>query len=49
MSLPHSPSGISFVDSSKLQVYYNLQIFKHQVFQGTEKRGKETMGVLIWR
>uniref|UniRef100_UPI0021E06E80 transposase n=1 Tax=Candidatus Enterovibrio escicola TaxID=1927127 RepID=UPI0021E06E80 len=37
-------TGIAFVDSSKLQVYHNLRIFKHQVFKGTAKRGKRTMG-----
>ncbi|PCS21233.1 Mobile element protein [Candidatus Enterovibrio escicola] len=37
------PIGISFVDSSKLQVCYNLRIFRHQVFKGTAKRGKGTM------
>ncbi|PCS23088.1 Mobile element protein [Candidatus Enterovibrio escicola] len=35
--------GIAFVDSSKLQVYHNLRILRHQVFKGTEKRGKGTM------
>nr|WP_263364455.1 transposase [Candidatus Enterovibrio escacola] len=44
MLLPHSPSGIAFVDSSKLQVCHNLRILRHQVFKGTEKREKETMG-----
>nr|WP_150137808.1 transposase [Candidatus Enterovibrio escacola] len=37
------PIGIAFVDSSKLQVYHNLRILRHQVFKGTAKRGKETM------
>ncbi len=27
--------GIAFVDSSKLQVCYNLRILRHQVFKGT--------------
>nr|WP_158523692.1 transposase [Candidatus Enterovibrio escacola] len=42
--LTHSqarPTGISFVDSSTLQVCHNLRIFRHQVFKGTAKRGKE--------
>ncbi|PCS23747.1 Mobile element protein [Candidatus Enterovibrio escicola] len=39
-----SPSGITFVDSSKLQVCYNLGILRHQVFKCTAKRGKKTMG-----
>ncbi|PCS22470.1 Mobile element protein [Candidatus Enterovibrio escicola] len=29
------PIGIAFVDSSKLQVCYNLRILRHQVFKGT--------------
>ncbi|PCS23242.1 Mobile element protein [Candidatus Enterovibrio escicola] len=46
MPLPHHqvrPTGISFVDSSKLQVCHNLRILKHQVFKGTAKRGKGKM------
>ncbi|PCS24131.1 Mobile element protein [Candidatus Enterovibrio escicola] len=39
-------TGIAFVDSSKLQVCHNLRILRHQVFKGTAKRGKETMGCL---
>ncbi|PCS23848.1 Mobile element protein [Candidatus Enterovibrio escicola] len=38
------PTGLAFVDASKLQVYHNLRIFRHQVFKGTVKRGKGTMG-----
>ncbi|PCS23992.1 Mobile element protein (plasmid) [Candidatus Enterovibrio escicola] len=37
------PIGITFVDSSKLQVYHNLHILRHQVSKGTLKRGKGTM------
>nr|WP_150137885.1 transposase [Candidatus Enterovibrio escacola] len=37
------PTGIAFVDSSKLQVYHNLRILRYQVFKGTEKRGKGTI------
>ncbi|PCS21584.1 Mobile element protein [Candidatus Enterovibrio escicola] len=37
MLLPHSPSGKAFVDSSKLQVYHNPRILRHQVFKGTAK------------
>uniref|UniRef100_UPI003743C554 transposase n=1 Tax=Candidatus Enterovibrio escicola TaxID=1927127 RepID=UPI003743C554 len=44
MLLPYSPSWIVFVDSSKLQVCHNLRILKHQLFKGTSKRGKRTMG-----
>ncbi|PCS23125.1 Mobile element protein [Candidatus Enterovibrio escicola] len=32
------PTGIAFVDSSKLQVCHNLLILRHQVFKGTAKR-----------
>nr|WP_223824434.1 transposase [Candidatus Enterovibrio escacola] len=35
MLLPHSPSRITFVDLSKLQVCHNLRILRHQVFKGT--------------
>ncbi|PCS23854.1 transposase [Candidatus Enterovibrio escicola] len=41
MLLPHSPSGIAFVNSFKLQIYYNLRIFRHRC---TSKRGKGTIG-----
>nr|WP_223866404.1 transposase [Candidatus Enterovibrio escacola] len=44
MLLPHSPSGITFIDSSKLQVCHNLHILRHQVFKGTWKQGKGMMG-----
>uniref|UniRef100_UPI00123818F8 transposase n=1 Tax=Candidatus Enterovibrio escicola TaxID=1927127 RepID=UPI00123818F8 len=37
------PTGIAFVNSSKLQVWRNLRILRHQVFKGTVKRGKGTM------
>ncbi|PCS21916.1 Mobile element protein [Candidatus Enterovibrio escicola] len=37
-------TGIAFVDSSKLQVYHNLHIFRYQVFKGSSKRGKGMMG-----
>nr|WP_150138434.1 transposase [Candidatus Enterovibrio escacola] len=35
--------GITFVDSSKLQVCQNLRILRHQVFEDVAKRGKRTM------
>ncbi len=35
---------IAFVNSSKLQIYHNLRILRHQVFKCTSKRGKGTMG-----
>ena len=38
------PTGIAFVDSTKLQVCHNLRIPRHQVFDGAAKRGKGTMG-----
>uniref|UniRef100_UPI000BE28C95 transposase n=1 Tax=Candidatus Enterovibrio escicola TaxID=1927127 RepID=UPI000BE28C95 len=34
---------MALVDSSKLQVYHNLRIIKHQFFKGTSKQGKRTM------
>uniref|UniRef100_UPI001CC22C3B transposase n=1 Tax=Candidatus Enterovibrio escicola TaxID=1927127 RepID=UPI001CC22C3B len=37
------PTGIAFVNSSKLQVWRNLRILRHQVFKGTVKREKGTM------
>ncbi len=40
------PTGIVFVNSSKLQVCHNLHIFRHQVFKGTLKWGKGTRGCL---
>nr|WP_263363553.1 transposase [Candidatus Enterovibrio escacola] len=42
------PTGIAFVDSSKLQVCYNLCIFKHQVFKGSAKQRKRNDGVVLW-
>ncbi|PCS23312.1 Mobile element protein [Candidatus Enterovibrio escicola] len=38
------PTGITFVDSSKIQVYHNLCILRHQLFKDTVKQGKGTMG-----
>nr|WP_199399431.1 transposase [Candidatus Enterovibrio escacola] len=35
---------IAFIDSSKPQVCYNLRILRYQVFKGTVKQGKGTMG-----
>nr|WP_263364447.1 transposase [Candidatus Enterovibrio escacola] len=35
---------MAFVNSSKLQVCHNQRILRHQVFKGTAKRGKGTMG-----
>ncbi|PCS24047.1 Mobile element protein [Candidatus Enterovibrio escicola] len=41
-------TGIAFVDSSKLQVCYNLCIFKHQVFKGSAKQIKRNDRVVLW-
>uniref|UniRef100_UPI0037420504 transposase n=1 Tax=Candidatus Enterovibrio escicola TaxID=1927127 RepID=UPI0037420504 len=41
--MPYSPSEISLINSTKLQVCYNLRILRYQVLKGTEKRGKGTM------
>nr|WP_199399603.1 transposase [Candidatus Enterovibrio escacola] len=38
------PTWIAFVNSFKLQVCHNLRILRYQVFKGTSKRGKGTMG-----
>ncbi|PCS22179.1 Mobile element protein [Candidatus Enterovibrio escicola] len=38
------PTGIAFVDSSKLQVCHNLRILRHQFSKGTSKRGKGMIG-----
>ncbi|WP_339379111.1 transposase, partial [Candidatus Enterovibrio escicola] len=38
-------TGITCIDSSKLQVCHNLRILKRQVFKGTSKRGK---GIMRW-
>lgn len=38
------PTGIAFIDSTKLQVCHNLRIPGHHVFKNVAKRGKGTMG-----
>lgn len=38
------PTGIAFVDSTKLQVCHNLRIPRHQVFNGIAERGHGSMG-----
>ncbi|PCS22720.1 Mobile element protein [Candidatus Enterovibrio escicola] len=38
------PTGIAFVDLSKLQLCHNLHILRYQVFKGIAKRGQGTMG-----
>ncbi|PCS21408.1 Mobile element protein [Candidatus Enterovibrio escicola] len=44
MLLPRSPSGITFVNSSKLQVCYNLRILRPHVFKSNAKREKGMIG-----
>jgi hypothetical protein len=36
-------SGISFIDSTSIQVCKNKRIYNHKVFDGIAKRGKSTM------
>ncbi|QCJ69668.1 IS982 family transposase [Providencia heimbachae] len=38
------PTGIAFIDSTKLQVCHNLRIPRHQVFKGRAERGHGSMG-----
>jgi hypothetical protein len=38
------PSGISFIDSTKIQVCGNKRIKRNKVFAGMAKQGKSTMG-----
>lgn len=38
------PTGIAFIDSTKLQVCHNLRIPRHQVFDGIAERGHGSMG-----
>nr|WP_199399312.1 transposase [Candidatus Enterovibrio escacola] len=40
-------TGLAFVDLSKLQVYHNLRILRHQLFKCIKKQGKGMMGVVI--
>lgn len=37
-------TGISFVDSTPLQVCHNRRIYRHKVFSGLAERGKTSMG-----
>lgn len=37
-------SGISFVDSTRLEVCHNCRIHSHKVFKGAAKRGKTSVG-----
>jgi hypothetical protein len=38
------PTGIAFVDSTKIKVCHNIRIPKHKVFAGIAARGKSSMG-----
>jgi len=38
------PTGIAFVDATKLSVCHNIRIPRNKVFKGTAQRGKGTMG-----
>lgn len=38
------PTGIAFVDATKIQVCHQLRIPRHKVFNGSAERGKGTMG-----
>ena len=38
------PSGIAFVDATKIQVCHNLRIPRHKVFKGEANRGKTSTG-----
>lgn len=39
-----NPTGISFIDSTKLRVCHNRRIPSHKVFQNIAERGKDTTG-----
>lgn len=43
-SLMGECTGISYVDSSKLEVCDNRRIYRHKVFDGMAQRGKTSMG-----
>jgi len=38
------PTGIAFIDATKLQVCHNIRIPRNKVFAGVAQRGKSTMG-----
>lgn len=44
LSCAENATGISFIDSTKLQVCDNRRIYSHKVFKGLAARGKTSMG-----
>ena len=42
--LKGKPTGIEFIDSTKITVCHNLRIPRHKVFKNVAQRGKGTMG-----
>ena len=38
------PTGIAFIDATKIQVFHNLRIPRHKVFQDEAERGKTSTG-----
>ncbi|MCW7546918.1 IS982 family transposase [Photorhabdus sp. APURE] len=42
--LKGKPTGIAFIDSTRLSVCHNIRIPRHKVFAGIAKRGKNSMG-----
>ncbi len=42
--LKGNPTGIAFIDSTRLSVCHNIRIPRHKVFEGTAQRGKTSMG-----
>ncbi len=42
--LKGKPTGIAFIDSTRLSVCHNISIPRHKVFAGIAKRGKNSMG-----
>ncbi|SFO00675.1 Transposase DDE domain-containing protein [Xenorhabdus japonica] len=42
--LKGKPTGIAFIDSTRLSVCHNIRIPQHKVFKGIAQRGKTSMG-----
>ncbi|MDC9595732.1 IS982 family transposase [Xenorhabdus anantnagensis] len=42
--LKGKPTGIAFIDSTRLRVCHNIRIPHHKVFEGIAQRGKTSMG-----